>query len=358
MPDFPSATSASGIWTLKKHKRARQGNNWPGQGLAPGSSTYGMVSSYYGPTLYTINSGTSWASLYGASNSYSYGGISSGDSFIATGDTLRVYDSTFTSYQENATFPSTARGYKNPETGTIIVQSYSGLYRSINNGASYSLVYTRNASSFSSGLHYGNGVWFHSWVNTDVTPRTQHHVVSTNDGATWTTSGISGLPSTSFHYFDGFSGYMNSQHHAWLPSPNGFSIELYTSTNGFSWSFANNLGSPRIGNGYGQGRPVFFRDSYYYAVTADSVARISRSTNGWNFVNWGNVANANYTGYSSVAYINGFWIIVGGTGDPNYQMLIYQSPDPVNGVWTLRYTGQINSYGALSVMGINQNNPN
>jgi hypothetical protein len=29
MPDFPSTTSASGIWTLKKHKRAKQGSNWP-----------------------------------------------------------------------------------------------------------------------------------------------------------------------------------------------------------------------------------------------------------------------------------------------------------------------------------------
>ena len=30
MPQFPSLTSASGIWTLKKQKRAQQGSNWPG----------------------------------------------------------------------------------------------------------------------------------------------------------------------------------------------------------------------------------------------------------------------------------------------------------------------------------------
>ena len=40
MPDFPSTTSASGIWTLKKHKRAKQGGNWP---LIPGDEYFEYV---------------------------------------------------------------------------------------------------------------------------------------------------------------------------------------------------------------------------------------------------------------------------------------------------------------------------
>lgn len=33
MAQFPSTTSASGIWTLKKQKRGQQGANWPGMSV-------------------------------------------------------------------------------------------------------------------------------------------------------------------------------------------------------------------------------------------------------------------------------------------------------------------------------------
>lgn len=366
MPDFPSIDGASGIWTLKKQKRAQQGGNWPlkfpwpGSPVAAGSTPYGMITLYYGSTLYTTDSGASWQTLYG-SNVYSYGGISSGNSFLSpSGAYFRVYDRTFSSYQEDTNLQSTTeRAYKNPDTGTIIIWNSTRLERSLNNGSSTSVVYVRSPNSpFSGGLHYGNGVWFHTWMDTNVSPRVPYYVVSTNDGASWTSSGITGLPSTGNGAFSGFSCYMNGSHHAWLPAPNGNSgIYLYKSTNGFAWSFAGTVSSAQIGDNYGQMFGVFFRSPYYYAKASSSDSRIVRSTDGYSFSAWGVQANVSENNvYNSPAYINGFWFTGTTSASPNYQAKIYQSSDPTAS-WTLRYTGPVNSYGG-TIMGINQNNPN
>jgi hypothetical protein len=367
MAQFPSIDGASGIWSLKKQKRAQQGVNWPlnfpwpGSPISPGSTPYGMISSYRGPALYTTDSGTSWQTLYGDSSSYSYGGISSGNSFLSTTAPFRHYDKTFSSYQENTNFQATIeRVYKNPDTGSIVLWNGSNaLLRSLNNGATFSTVYTRSPSgSFSSGLHYGNGLWFHTWVDTNVTPRVPYYVVSTNDGASWTSSGISGLPTTSAAGFSGFSCYMNGKHHAWLPGPVGSTpTRLYTSTDGFTWTYIGQVSDANIGDNYGQSFSVFFRSPYYYAKLGSSDTRIGRSTDGYTFTAWGvapSPSDVNF--YNSPAYINGFWIAGSTTVSPNYQIKVFQSSDPTVG-WTLRYTGSTNSYGGQA-MGINQNNPN
>jgi len=64
MANFPNSTTADGIWTLKKQKRAIQGDNWP----APPIIMSGLVSylDARNPASYS-GSGTTWTDLSGNS---------------------------------------------------------------------------------------------------------------------------------------------------------------------------------------------------------------------------------------------------------------------------------------------------
>jgi hypothetical protein len=64
MANFPNSTTADGIWTLKKQKRAQQGGDWP----TPSLITSGLVSylDARNPASYS-GSGTTWTDLSGNS---------------------------------------------------------------------------------------------------------------------------------------------------------------------------------------------------------------------------------------------------------------------------------------------------
>ena len=91
MATFPSTTTADGIWTLKKQKRAQQGGDWPINGLPPlpsgtvlyisgngslsdGSSNNYTVSNAGGASISTsvVKTGSGSVDFNGADNAYIY----------------------------------------------------------------------------------------------------------------------------------------------------------------------------------------------------------------------------------------------------------------------------------------------
>ena len=66
MPQFPSGSSSSGLWSLKKQKRAQQGFNWPFSSVPLAWTTnYGNTTTISSSTVVTANTGTN-------SNGYGY----------------------------------------------------------------------------------------------------------------------------------------------------------------------------------------------------------------------------------------------------------------------------------------------
>jgi hypothetical protein len=90
MATFPNSTTADGIWTLKKQKRAQQGGDWPIMGLPPVPS---------GTVLYiSANSATL---TDGSSNDYTIinaGGASVSTSVVKTGTGSVAFDGSDTGY--------------------------------------------------------------------------------------------------------------------------------------------------------------------------------------------------------------------------------------------------------------------
>jgi hypothetical protein len=302
-----------------------------------------------GVAAYSTNSGTSWTSLSPNGGNGNYGFTSSGDRFVfpAYTGTQIVWNSTFTS-SVSGTLGGYGgmRAFRSAGTGTIMCRVFgTGLFRSTNGGSTFTKVFDATGS-FNSGLHCGlDGVWFHTDVNIGVTPRTQQYYISQDDGITWTQT-TSGLPATSASAFNGFSGYMNGKHHAWIPSASTGS-ELYTSLNGITWTLVGTKGAgPYIGDNYGNLYSVIYISPYYWCTYSNTVYRSS------NGITWS--AFSAPTGLcQGLGYANGVFIYVlfNGTNTGT----VYTSTDPSLGSssWTLRYTATTTAYGMAQ--GLNQN---
>jgi len=309
--------------------------------------------------IYTsINGGITWGST-GINTSSTYGGNSSGDRFLhcAGGSAFRSYK-IGGGFVQTTTMPSTLmRIYRNGTTGTLIARNFgSALYRSTNDGLSWSVVRTLTpASSFNSGLHYGNGVWFHSYVDTVPILRTQHHLRSIDDGLTWSSVGITGLPPDSPGNFGGFTRYMNGKHWAYIPPSNaqGGNNRVYNSTDGLTWTdLGVYTGISNVGDNYGDKSGVFYRGGFYYGINSNAMVR---SVDGITFNTYGLSVGSGSGSFSCAGYIpaSGLWVFANSTTSPFY-IQIWTSPDPTTVAWTLRYTDIINDGYPFSAFGYNQ----
>lgn len=325
----------------------------PGTAITPGSTNFGIAVFNQGGVIKTTDGGMTWSHVYGSVPQQSYGGISCGNAFLVPNDAGdRVFSDDLSAVNKSAGY-STQRVFRAPNTGTIIkISSGYTLIRSTDGGITFSTVCTPvNYRGFSSGLHYGNGVWFFSFVDTNPTPRTQNHYISTDDGLTWSNTATTGLPTTSAGSFSGFSCYMNGSHHAWLSPDGATGVKYYKSTNGTTWTYTGVLTGASIGDVYGSEFGTFYRSPYFYAQNSKCLAR---STDGYTFTNWG-VSIPSYTKYNgSPGYINGTWFMSG--CDSTYKTEIYSTTDPTVG-WTLRYTSIESGTYDATIIGINQNNP-
>lgn len=290
--------------------------------------------------LLTTNKGLSWSST--GTSGETFGGMSSADIFLHVSNTHRNYNDTLSSsINIGAGVSSVVRYHINPNTNVIIRQRSDTIERSINGGANWTTVHTRSpSSSFSNGFHYGGGVWFLCWTDTNAAPRVVRYIRSTDDGLTWSSSGITGIPDST--NFSGHSFYANGYHYLW--HPNGY---VYRSTDALTWSLISTTQFGSTSN-YGQQNLPFYLDGYIYV---QSGGQIRRSTDA---ITWSTFGNA-VSGGRSVAYMNGNWVMAVGrnNGVTTFMDVYTSSNDAVT--WTLRYT-VTDAYAEylVTVYGLNQ----
>lgn len=287
----------------------------------------------------TTNKGLSWSST--GTSGESYGGMSSGDILLHVSDTHKNYNDTMTS-SINIGSGSVARYHVNPNTNVIMRQQYDNIQRSTDGGATWTTVHTRSpGSSFSNGFHYGGGVWFHYYTDTNAAPRVVRYLRSTDDGLTWSASGITGIPDST--NFSGHSFYANGFHYLW--HPNNY---VYRSANALTWT---QIATTRYGgtSAYGQQNLPFFLDGYIYV---NSGGQVYRSTDAITWSTFG----TSVSGGRNLAYINGNWVMVRGYNDGTSSFVfIYTSSDNCQ-TWTERLSSGAGSYAEYSAAayGLNQ----
>lgn len=344
-----SDSVATGVWSLREALSYIKAGVWPTAGnerpIARGSLPNGIVETYYLVNNHykTEDSGLTWTTT--GSTGETYGGVSSGNAFLHVGSPNKYFNSDFSVSNNMSGAGSVVRYFKSM-SGTLMRQVYNSIQKSLDNGATWVTKHTRNpTSSFSNGFHYGDGVWFHSYTDTNASPRVVYHLVSLDDGETWTTSGITGLPSDMGNGFSGSSIYLNGAHYYVAPNNN-----VYTSSNGLSWSL---LGTRQSGHGtsvYGQSGLVFYREPYFYGSSGTQMVRSLNFGSGW--ASFGNSIEAAPYG-SKLAYINGNWIMLAGPDTSTTR--IYTSSNDGQ-TWTIRLTVAGTPAG-VAAYGINQHDP-
>ena len=354
-PPEPSGPEgpASGIWKLEEVLFYIREGLWttsytPPPPIEKGSLSTGIAETYYnvGNHYKTSDSGVSWQTI--GTTFESYGGISSGDAFmhVSSGGIGSQYFSADLLTSNNMTGGSSTGRYFKSIDGTLMRQQNNNLQKSYDNGLTWVTKHTRSpTSSFSNGFHYGDGVWFHSYTETNTEPRTVYYLISLNNGETWTSSGITGLP-TSSDNFSGHSIYLNGAHYFNAPDNN-----LYTSTNGLTWSFlaTNQIATKR--NNYGQGGLNFYREPHFYGINGRQMYRSLSYGSGW--ATFGNLIPEGNSS-TKVGYINGNFVVMGSEGS-YANTAIYTSSD--NGAtWTTRLS-VVGNPNNVAVYGINQYNP-
>jgi len=291
-------------------------------------------------SFFTTNKGVSWSSITKTGDSY--GGMSSGNIFlfVSSGE-HRNYNDTLSS-NINIGSGSVVRYHVNPRTNVIMRQVSDNIERSTNGGVSWTTVHTRSpGGSFSNGFHYGNGVWFHSWTDTNVGPRVVYDIRSTDDGLTWSSSGITGIPDS--NSFSGHTFFGNGYHYYW--HPNNY---VYRSTDALTWSL---ISTTRWGSTspYGQQNLPFFLDGYFYVTNNGQIRRTA------DMITWTTFGNTVpfYSGVSYLAYMNGNWVISGSEYSDTFGEIynLYSSSNDAS-TWTQR--NQWVGSGPKGLYGLNQ----
>ena len=157
MAIFPSDTTADGIWTLKKQKRAQQGGDWPSLAL-PGPPVSGYIAWYDAGSI----SGTTWTDKTGNGYNATIGGsgysvtTTTGNGATASFDTLQGTTAS------TVVFPS-----------GVVPSTYTLFYIARYTGGTRRRILQGQTINWLSGFWSGNtGVAYHSgWL----TPQTDIH---------------------------------------------------------------------------------------------------------------------------------------------------------------------------------------
>jgi hypothetical protein len=190
-----------------------------------------------------------------------------------------------------------------------------------------------------------------------------YYYISTNSGASWTSSGISGLPSTTPNGNpQSFYLYANGKYNFWVYSAPSYSYAYYTSTNGLSWTFISNVTG--ISNTLNPGSGIWYYNGYYYATYAgNSYQNTSgfRSSDGYTFSTFGAKPSTSGFSYRSLtATTSGLVVGIGGyccsCGYTNPEVWSASNFNPASsGCWTLVDTYYFPSVQTMSsVRGYNQ----
>jgi hypothetical protein len=232
---------------------------------------------------------------------------------------------------------------------------FSGtLYRSTDGGVTYtgSTPFTGNMQS----MHANGSTVFVSTYQSN----NNYFYISTDSGATWTASGISGLPgSTPQSNPQSFSVYSNGKHNLWLNSGASFTWQYYTSTNALSWTFIGNV------TGLGTISPYYpiwyYNGAYYSSVLQGTGVAGSKASNGNTFTTFGVGPTISGFGTRTITATSS-GLVLGYSGyccsgtKSNSSIWTTNSFSPAaSGCWSKAYSYSYASFGRMSpIHGYNQ----
>lgn len=257
---------------------------------------------------------------------------------------------------------------------SIIMYSQGGifgntLWRSTDGGVTYSSS-TPFTGAYLVAMHAKGETVFVVTKNGGATANFYYYI-STDSGATWSSSGFSGLPTAgsagSSYYGISFSIYSNGKHNLWLrSSATGSGFDYYTSTNGTSWTFQGNVANSSMN--FGADQVVWYYNGYYYwqnsGYSFQSEAGY-RSSDGYTWATFGTkptfpgFGTSRLTATSSGLVMSYAGYCCSGT---RYSPTIYTantfSPTGT-GCWTTAYTYTYATTGPMlhGVRGYNQDEP-
>jgi hypothetical protein len=299
-----------------------------------------------------------------AQNNYGFGFYYGCSSSCTTGPlTYNKYTATlkhptsqaFTQYGNKTIFPSSS----------IVISTCgfgSSVYRSTDSG----LTYTNITSNFTGNVVYMYAKGLCVKIGTlsgSSNPFTRNYYYSTDGGASWSTGGASGLPTTQplpskTPFLYGYGTYANGKHNLWMPSCTcNLTLTYYTSSCGSSWSSQGAVTGfcARIG-----GTTISYVNSAYYARGYGN--QMYKATNGHTFTASGNAP----TSSTNVSYgftANGTGFIMNTSGyccsGTKTCPVVYTSTNYCATSWSATYTFAFNTYGSLArIFGLNQDGPN
>lgn len=190
-----------------------------------------------------------------------------------------------------------------------------------------------------------------------------YYYVSTDSGATWTTSGITGLPGSyiaSNPY--SFSVYANGKHNLWIQAGPSSTYYYYTSTNALAWTFIGSVtGNP--GN-INPSNAIWYYNGYYYMTTAGNAYNGLagyRSSDGYTWATFGAKPSLLGFGYRNItATSSGLVMSYSGyccSGSPTQAAIwVANSFNPAaSGCWSQLYAYNYTTHGRLGgIRGYNQ----
>lgn len=212
----------------------------------------------------------------------------------------------------------------------------SGVMRSVDGALSWTQVTVPERAEWDAVAYGGSGVWVAVARAPETSGGTAQVMRSTDDGLTWATTGITGVPASAWRSV----AYANN---LWVAVASSGTDRVMTSPDGLTWTARTAAQANQWRSvAYGGGRWVAVSDDTFannIGGIADSTIRVMTSLNGETWtqtgitgVPTGLVSNR----WLSVAYGqdgsgNGLWVAVSPNSPPNQ---IMTSPDGV--AWTTR----------------------
>ena len=311
MAQFPSQSAASGLWSLKKQKRAQQGLNWPplyGPAddyfeyvtmLLPGNGTNGAQNNTFLDS--STNNFTITRNGNTTQGTFSPYGSNWSNYFGATGQYLSIpYNSAF-----NLTGDFTIECWINPgnlpsSTGNA-AQSYERVFSFGTYNAANSIgleINSNDSGNIRRFISWYNGTMYSVSANNAVAPGNWYHIALVRSGTTITfyINGVStGLTIT------GASAAVNTSQALYIASLQGFESDASAAYNGYISNFRVVKGTAVYTSNFTPPTAPLTAITNTSLLTCQSNRFIDNSTNAFTITRNGDVSIQRFSPFSPTA---------------------------------------------------------